>query len=224
MRDTRKSEEYFAKKMQSDAARIAKFEAILQKTDPANQRGLAVGNLQLFTLCLSCTKSAYSVGAALDEVYSWYLRSLHYYKEVCTSADSTFDVIDLLSMGVLFQRSKAGFLPALETITEKFASGDGMISFLLGHLQERSGDASPSQLDYFNRLMKGEEPSKVLSDELSQWYRHHKAAHWYNSHNSKSNSYCGYWCYEIAALAKIFGVDDAPFAHDPYYPYDLAHL
>ena len=41
--------------------------------------------------------------------------------------------------------------------------------------------------------------------------------------NQKIDTYCGYWCFEIAALAKIFSVDDSEFKKHPYYPYDLAH-
>jgi len=157
-------------------------------------------------------------------MYACYLQAVRYYKDVCAPTDSVYDVIDLLSIGVLFQRSKAEFLPALETIVEKLDSQDGLIDFLLRYLQGRPLNARQSQLDYFNVLMESENKLEILSLELSRWYQHHKDAYWYNSHNSKNNTYCGYWCFEIAALVKILGVDDTSFAADPYYPCDLARL
>lgn len=223
MRDTRRPESYFQKKLQSDMARIQKFQAILDNTPLSNEQGIRIGKLQLARLHLDCTKTAYSMGAGPEEMYGHFLSFLGYYKEVCTPADSVYDVIDALSLGVLFESSKAEFLPALEAIVERFTSQDGLIHFLIRRLQEQEADKLPSQLAYFNRLTKEDDKAAVLALELSQWYQHHKGAHWYNSHNSKNSTYCGYWCFEIAALAKILEIDDTPFALNPYYPYDLAH-
>ena len=223
MRDTIKTEDYFLRKMQTDMARIKKYEAIINNTTPPNENGIRIGKLQLSLLYRNCAKELYSVGAGLDEVYCYYLQSVNYYKDVCTPADSMYDIIDLLSIGVLFKVSKHDFLFALETIVEKFNRQDGLLSCLLRYLQDKSLVAQQSQFDYFNHLVKNDDKAKILSSELSKWYQHHKGAHWYNSHNSKSNTYCGYWCFEIAALSKIFEIDDEQFKDNSYYPYDLAH-
>lgn len=223
MRDTVKSEEYFQKKIQSDKARISKFEELLHQTAPSNENGIRIGKLRLFTLYRDHVKAAYSAGVGWGEIYPDYLRAVSCYRDVCTPADSLFDIIDLLSIGVLCPSSKGDLLPALETIVERSGSQDGLICCLLWYLQDKRSQLPPSRFQYFDRLMKSDDKAKVLSAELPKWYSHHKSAYWYDSHKSRHDTYCGYWCFELAALSKIFGVDDTPFACEPYYPYDLAH-
>ena len=223
MRDTIRTEEYFREKIKSNAARIEKFETTLSNTEPANERGIRLGKAHLSKLYLDCAKAAYSAGADLSEMYAYYTQAINYYKDVCVPVDSLYNVVDFLSIGVLFQKSKTEFLPALEIMVEKFNSQDGLICFLLQYLQDKPLEMRQSKLSYFNQLAEGDDKIAVLSSELSHWYQHHKSASWYNSHNSKNNTYCGYWCFEIAALSKILEIDDKEFARNPYYPYDLAH-
>ena len=223
MRDTIKTKDYFLERIQEDTARIKKFETILNNTDPSNERGIRLGKGQLSKLYWDCAKAAYSMGANLEEMYSCYFQSINYYKDVCTPVDSQYDIIDFLSVGVLFQKRKLEFLSALETIVEKANSQDGLICCLLQFLQGKPLEFQQSKLNYFNQLTKSDDKAGILSVELSQWYQHHKGAYWYNSHNSKNNTYRGYWCFEIAALSKIFEIDDGQFASNPYYPNDLAH-
>lgn len=224
MRDTIKTKDYFLERIQADTTRIKKFETILENTEPSNERGIQIGKAQLSKLYWDCTKATYSMGADLGEMYSYYLQSINYYKGTCTPADSLYDIIDFLSIGVLFQKRKLEFLSALETIVEKTNSQDGLICCLLQFLQGKPLEFQPSKLNYFNQLTKSDDKTGILALELSQWYQHHKSAYWYNSHNSKNNTYRGYWCFEIAALSRIFEIDDEQFASNPYYPYDLAHF
>ena len=223
MRDTIKTEDYFQEKIKLNTARIEKFETTLRNTEPANERGIRLGKAQLSKLYLDCAKATYSAGADLSEMYVYYIQAINYDKDVCVPVDSLYNVVDFLSIGVLFQKSKTEFLPALEIMVEKFNSQDGLICFLLQYLQDKPLEMRQSKLSYFNQLAEGDDKIAVLSSELSHWYQHHKSASWYNSHNSKNNTYCGYWCFEIAALSKIFKIDDKDFALNPYYPYDLAH-
>lgn len=223
MRDTIKPKDYFLERIQADTARIKKFEEILKNTEPSNERGIRIGKSQLSKLYLDCAKVSYSMGADLGEMYSYCIQSINHYKDACTPADSLFGVIDYLSIGVLFHKSKQEFLTALETTAVRFNSQDGLICCLLQYLQDKPLEMQQSKLGYFNNLAKCDDKMAVLSSELSHWYQHHKSASWYNSHKSKNNTYCGYWCFEIAALSKILGIDDKDFALNPYYPYDLAH-
>lgn len=55
------------------------------------------------------------------------------------------------------------------------------------------------------------------------WYDKHSDAYWYNSHLSPNDTYCGYWCFEIAALVKIFKINDTKLRDNQYYPYNLVH-
>ena len=57
------------------------------------------------------------------------------------------------------------------------------------------------------------------------WYQLHSWTGWHNKHKSRrgSENYSGYWCFEGAAVAKVFGVDDSSLEISKYYPWDLAH-
>ena len=176
MRDTIKNEDYFLESIKSGTARIKKFEAVLNDTEPSNERGIRIGKSQLSKLYLDCAKASYSMGADLSEMYSYYIQSINYYKDACTPADSLYDVIDYLSIGVLFQKSRQEFLSVLETIAEKFNSQDGLICCLLQYLQDKPLEMQQSKLSYFNHLAESDDKIAVLSSELSHWYQHHKSA------------------------------------------------
>lgn len=223
MRDTLKPKDYFLEKLQTESSRIEKFESSLNSIDPSNERGIRIGKGHLSNLYFNCVKLTYSAGLPLSDTYSYYLQCLRHYKDVCAPVDSTYTVIDLLSVGVLFDKNKSEFLPSIQDMVEKFDSSDGLVCCLADYLQDRPIVTVSSQIDYYNSLVQTDDKARILSVELSQWYQHHKDAHWYDSHKSKNNTYCGYWCFEIAALSKIYSVDDGSFAAAPYYPYDLAH-
>lgn len=57
-----------------------------------------------------------------------------------------------------------------------------------------------------------------------QWYEIHSECAWYNSHNSKQNTYYGYWAYEAGAISKILKLNDEELKEQQYYPYDLVHF
>ena len=45
---------------------------------------------------------------------------------------------------------------------------------------------------------------------------------WYDTHKIKDDMlYCGYWCFEAAAVAKRLGLDDTALRQSKYYPADL---
>lgn len=130
-------------------------------------------------------------------------------------------MLTLLSIGVLLQNRKNQFVDYLDEIVLKFDSNDGMITFFMDYLNDKTSQRTASVINYFNVLLKTEDKVKILKEELEVWYDKHSDAYWYNSHKSQNNTYCGYWCFEIAALVKIFCVDDALLRENQYYPYEM---
>ncbi len=66
---------------------------------------------------------------------------------------------------------------------------------------------------------------KMLKQYLEkQWYEIHSECAWYNSHNSKQDTYYGYWSYEAGAISKILKLNDEELKEKQYYPYDLVHF
>ena len=68
----------------------------------------------------------------------------------------------------------------------------------------------------------GERSEALRSYVSDYWYRSNSDQPWYNSH--ESNGSHGYWVFEAAAIARIYGIDDSALEGADYYPYDLAHF
>lgn len=61
------------------------------------------------------------------------MKFLKYYREVCTPNDSMYDIIDILSTGVLLENRKNEFIEYLEEIVLKYDSNNGMITFFMDY-------------------------------------------------------------------------------------------
>lgn len=61
--------------------------------------------------------------------------------------------------------------------------------------------------------------TKYVSGE---WFVRHKAAFSWSTTNLKA--YAGYWCFEGAAVAKVFDINDAALQGHKYYPDDLVRI
>ena len=191
----------------------------MNELQSSNIKGIRMGKIHLANLYLNCMKLTYSKDKSFQKMFFDYMKFLKYYREVCTPNDSMYDIIDILSIGVLLENRKNEFIEYLEEIVLKYDSNNGMITFFMDYLKNRILQKITSKIDYFNVLLKSENKEKVLKEELEVWYDKHSDAYWYNSHKAKNNTYCGYWCFEIAALVKIFDIDDTLLCENKYYPY-----
>jgi hypothetical protein len=223
MKDNKQMQDYFTKKYNSENKRIVKFNNALMQLDKTNQRGIRIGKIHIANLYLNCIKLIYSINGSFGIMYEHYLEYLKYYKDICTPNDSMYNIIDMLSIGILLDKNKKQFINDLKEIVNSFGSNDGLIVFLMSYLEGELNNQAFSQISYFNELSESENKEKVLKSELEMWYEEHKDAYWYDSHKSKNDTYCGYWAFEIGALVKILGIDDTDLKDVPYYPYDLVH-
>ncbi len=217
-----KTNEYFQNRLDSERKRIDKFEVALKNLEPSNTKGIRMGKIHLANLYLNCVKLTYSKDESFQEMFPDYMKFLEYYKEVCTPNDSMYDIIDIFSIGVLLRNRKNEFIGYLDEIFLKYNSNDGIITFLMDYLQNRTSQKTISRIDYFNELTQTKDKLKILKEELGLWYEQHSDAYWYNAHESKNNTYCGYWCFEIAALVQILGLDDTSLRDNQYYPQDIS--
>lgn len=53
---------------------------------------------------------------------------------------------------------------------------------------------------------------------LDNWYSNHADYAWYDSHLGDSDTYCGYWSFEAAAIAKELKLDENSLKKSAYYP------
>ena len=63
----------------------------------------------------------------------------------------------------------------------------------------------------------------LLHSFLQQWYGKMRNTDWHNAHlGPDGGGFDGYWCWEAAAIAVAYGIDDQRFRDLAYYPQDLA--
>ena len=186
MRDTIKSKEYFEKCIEYEREQIEKFTAMHATLDVSNERGIHKGKMILGNFYKNLFKLSYSIGESTNEIYKYYVMQLKYYKEICSPNDSTYDIVDILSIGVLFFTRRQEFLEYLQEIIDRFNSSDGLVINLMNYLENKPVQVMNSKLDYFNTLIVSDDKQIVLNDELNSWYKHHKGAYWYNTHESKN--------------------------------------
>ena len=79
----------------------------------------------------------------------------------------------------------------------------------------------------FGEAMRGEtkeEQLEELTAYLKDWYRKMVGMSdlKYQTHlEPEQNGYCGYWAFEVAAIAYLDDLDDAELRKSPYYPKDM---
>ena len=66
---------------------------------------------------------------------------------------------------------------------------------------------------------------QLLQSFLQQWYSKMRNADWHNAHlGPDGGGFDGYWCWEAAAVAVAYGIEDQSFRAMPYYPTDAAEF
>ena len=221
MRDKLKEKDYFSKCIEYENARIIKFTQALQSVDKNNLIGIRNANLYLSNFYRNLFKLKYSAGYPINEIFNDYLNWLNHYKLICSENDSFYDLVDMFSIGVLYSNNREGFILYLTDIIEKCKITDGLILLFYDYVKGNRYTFTQSKAYYFENLFFAEDKHSVISRVLSDWYKNHKDAYWYDSHKSKNNTYCGYWCFEIAAFVKIFKLDASSYCKENHYPYDF---
>jgi hypothetical protein len=61
----------------------------------------------------------------------------------------------------------------------------------------------------------------LLNKWVINWYQSMSMTPWSNSHQSKHNSYYGYWCFEAEAIAELLNINDNNLFDHVHYPHDL---
>lgn len=156
------------------------------------------------------------------------------------------DFLWVTALSVLFEDERGASL--LAGAVERFGMTDFFVDSFIGSMIPFRDPSQTLQLEIISKfhgvdpVLRPHEPLKALaeraaidpeaaSDALTKyaskdWYRLHSWTGWYNKHKAPSAErvYSGYWCFECAAVAKVFNIDDAKLESSKYYPWDLAHF
>ncbi len=222
MRDTRKSREYFDEFIKDAQEALAEFEQDIKDGSIAPDR---IADIQDYILIekIDLLIARYSRGDDIallrgeielmaDDLCKWW------------DTDAYTDNIRFASMAYLFGADEKILGKIRESL---YAKNDGrtfdrLIDFIL------TGNKGSGQLAWeksYHLLaeaiaLKDAQPLKTY---LGRWYSSNRGSEWYDTHKEDDEEllYCGYWCFEAAAVAKRAGIDDALIRDNKYYPSDL---
>lgn len=68
----------------------------------------------------------------------------------------------------------------------------------------------------------GERRIEWINGFIQGWYPALKKAYWHERHTRPEAGYFGYWCFEAAAVAKLFNYTPGAYSESEYFPKDLA--
>lgn len=234
MRDEIKDNQYFETYIKDLSDEIVDFEKFLlqiieEKGEAFN--GVRSGHKTLRFYHVNKIKALYSKGVAIAEIKELYPRYLECLIKSWKAHDGMDILLDVVSLGILLNIDRI----QIEKLTEflkKEDINDIIIDFLLNELDsdwEIRDNSVRYPLAYEllgNIIMEvnKDRQLELLKQYLDQWYRNNDDSAWYNSHNSKQDTYNGYWSFETGAMVKALGLDDSSLKGRKFYPFDMVHF
>lgn len=225
LRDSRKNEAYFETYIEYQKKRINMFAQqleILGEDVNANRQKIALCSRYLTSFTADLFSAEYSYGCDVATLRAIFNQHIKYFRQ--TSEMTLSDALFTFSIAILLDVDCAEIadqakIPSDAISIELFRCGTKNVESL--NLLPESTPDLPSTKFLINGLQ-GNITIAELKDYIeNRWYDENSDAAWYNSHNSDSDTYCGYWCYIGAAIAKILGFDFGAFKGVTYFPYDL---
>ena len=220
MRDIRKNQDYFKKYLDYQYSRIEKKTAKLEDCDNDKKQRVLVS---LTGYEVDLLKAEFSAGATKMRLSKLLLSAVTYaseYKKITYE-----DLLVLLSMTVMLKGRKEieKIFKDLIVNNRETINKDRLLMYIAAYIEEGKGNwdkTTPLMKDYLLMedvfLNKDKEAAMLLY--LEKWYSNHKGYAWYDSHLGDSDTYCGYWSFEAAAIAKILKLDEYKLKESRYYP------
>lgn len=236
MRDKIKSKVFFEKSLSFTTECINDFEKIMPtviEKQGENSEGAINGYNALVIYYIKRVNLLYSLGKSIQEIKEDYNKLLNYYAKVWKMDYGYIELVRIISLGILLNINNLNSdFKILENKIKKIGLNDYLLDFLLKSVDsewELSTETFAYKGIYEDIKAIIENPNgkskELLKEYLNdKWYEIHNETAWYDSHNSKQNTYYGYWAYEAGAICKILRLDDEELKEQQYYPYDLVHF
>ena len=216
MRDTRKDKEYYKAYLDYQNQRIEKKSAKLAETQGDKKQRVLVS---LTSYEIDLLKAEFSYGASKENLKTLLIHAMDIISE---NVNVTFDdLLTLLSLAVILDAG-SGAKKLIES-KEDFISEDRLLSFLSTYIMSGKDDWNQDVLlrkeyDALNSVFTSDDKETALNRYLEKWYGAHSDYAWYNSHLRDTDTYCGYWSFESAAISKILNLDNDKLNGLEYYP------
>lgn len=216
MRDTRKNKEYFDEFIEYQYSRINKKTKKLQEADDTKKQRILVS---LVGFEVDLLKAEFSIGATSDKIKKLLVEAIDVISEY---KNITYeDLLNILSIAIIVN-SKNDTLKLIENNRE-LISNDRLLNYLASYIcgVEAIWDKTlplPDVFSYLDNVFNVSDKESALRTYLDEWYRKHSGYAWYDSHLGSSDTYCGYWSFESAAIAKVLELQEADLQKSVYYP------
>lgn len=214
MRDKRKSETYFEEYLSIEKERLNKFMKMRETLDNTDKIDLYIS-----TILMNIFMAEFSGGADVEALKEAYHRVIKY-----SHKPSYTEIVRILSFAVMIE-DKEKVLGFIEE-NDKEVRSDKLLCVLAneitsnrypiasGYIVERLYAQLNTVFDSENTKQKEE----ALLNYIENWYENCEDASWYGTLDNKNNVYYGYWCFEAAALSKIYQMDTTALELNQYFP------
>ena len=220
MRDTRKPESYFTAYISYEQSRIQKRnEKLLQCSEPAKEQRICEN---LFYNQMNLLVASFSKGAEKAEL-------TELFENCCLTAQKiptlTYEnALKLVSFAIMLSCTDK-FCAVAERFSKVFEKDrllKGFCSFAVSGKAMWDGDYRFPEIygsmeDVLQAKEKAEKENAV-QNYLNGWYERNKESAWYETLNSANDVYYGYWSFESAAVAVIYGLNQEYLAQNVYFP------
>ena len=219
LRDGIKDSHYFERYMALQKGRIERYSAKL--TQDMNESSVQFYHSLLCGFEQNLLSAQYSAGSDIDTIRETFRQ---YLQSVTTQPSLTFNMASfMLSMGILFD------INVSNVFQKASVPADSLLKELYFYNKngELQGDAAsglllPKIYMSFATCLDGNLSAEELRFFVEHdWYDLNSDETWYNSHQESENSYCGYWCFLGAAIAKIRRFNPSSFTDATFFPVDL---
>jgi hypothetical protein len=229
-REYYQTEKYFTNVITATKDSIKNLEETLKmKTTNEDKARISYG---IYLEYISLLMLKYSIGDPIPELKNVFLKLLSSlyeyvkYRETFTyfgkSLETYVEALWLVSFALLFDIEKQEFKRITNIIGHE---GEDLLYELLVSKKidgrKKAGKMYfPKQYSLLYEVMFDKDNKKILKF-LSRYYNNMKSCYWHGRHESDDSGFFGYWCIELAAAVKLFGIDDSSFKDNMYYPKDL---
>ena len=216
MRDKLKDKEYFKRFLEYQYQRIEKKEKKLIESDNDKKQRIL---LSLTGYEIDLLKAEFSAGASAEKLKSIYIHTIDVVNE---NRNITYDdLLTLLSLGIILDAESES--RKLLLANRDIICGDRLLNYLASYIDKGERAWEPSahlakEYELLDRVFDAKDREEALDKYLANWYDAHSGYAWYDSHLRDSDTYCGYWSFESAAIVKIEKLDIGKVKHLEYYP------
>ena len=218
LRDTRRDAAYFADWIACQETRISRFSQKLEELGDKNSGARRSCHLSLSGFLGDLISAQYSSGESirnLRETYAQYLTHIGELDEL-----TYHQALSTLSLGILLDISPFSIFQRVSY------PEDTLLDALLNYHRRYSLPHSfkgallfPETSAVFMAFLLDE----CLIDDFrlfirDGWYPANRTESWYESNKRDDKTYCGYWCFSGAAVAKMKGYHQEDFQGLRYFP------